>query len=95
VNKELEILQQLLQRGDVRPSDIGSRLKALGFVMRPAKKAGHWVVAHPRLKGFRGTSFCCEHGRDGVLKDYGKRDLLAVLNRYQAQLQLFSNPREG
>jgi len=86
VNKKLEILQQLLQRGDVRPSDIGSRLKALGFVMRSAKKPGHWVVAHPRLTEFRGTSFCCEHGRDGVLKDYSKKALLAVLNRYQAQL---------
>ena len=87
MNETLEELRQLLRsRGDVRPSDIVPRLTVLGFLVRRGSKAGHWVVAHRGLRGFRNASFCCEHGRNGVLTNYSKKDLLAVLNRYEAQL---------
>jgi hypothetical protein len=69
-----------------RCAHIIATLKGLGFNVRSAKKAGHYVYVHDDLPGFLSGSFTCGHGKNPEVKPAYVRKMLRVLQTYEAEL---------
>jgi hypothetical protein len=64
-------------------------LNDLGFTIKDGKLGGHKTYYHPAIKEFHGSNYNCGHGRDPIVKKAYIRNILKVLDIYEADIRNF------
>ena len=63
-------------------------LESLGFTVKDRGSAGHKTYAHSGLRDWPGGSFNCGHGRNPEILSSYVGNILRVLERFLAELEL-------
>lgn len=75
-------------KSSIRCEDLAAYLLGLGFEVRPGK-AGHKLVTHPGLEGFKSMSYNCGHGKNPEIKPAYVVNVLRALRQYESELDEF------
>lgn len=83
-----EVLGELGRGGtNFRCKEIQSLLASLGFVVEKRSEGEHYTFTHPGLPEFHGSSFACEHGRNGGVKRGYIGQIRRVIRQHEDELR--------
>lgn len=80
---------KLLQKGNLRCSEVLRILKKLGFEVRATSNGGHKVFKHSQIREFLGSNFDCGHKPTQTVKPVYIKKIRQIVEQYEAELREF------
>ena len=74
------------RKASLRCDEVASGLVSLGFVVKEGKSPGHKTYSHPKLPGFKGSSWNCGHGKNPEILSSYVVNVVRVLKQYRDDL---------
>ena len=74
------------RKASLRCGEVASGLVSLGFVVKEGKSPGHKTYSHPKLPGFKGSSWNCGHGKNPEILSSYVVNIVRVLKQYRDDL---------